>query len=150
MILFVIVVGIFLLLETSNVLVLYFRPGSTKANSVGVFSAWEKSKQDPEIHSFVKYLVWWIAGTKLFLLSVLFVILMIGDEMTQTFTLLAMIFSTATFFWKLYPLVKAMDAEDQLEVKGYSRTLGGMILVMILAFLIVYLVAAGFIGNIVI
>jgi hypothetical protein len=36
--------AIFLLLEITNVLTLYFVPGSTKANGVGVFNAWEKSK----------------------------------------------------------------------------------------------------------
>ena len=47
----------FLILEATNVLTLYFFPGSKYANGVGVFKAWEKSKQDPEIHNFVKYLV---------------------------------------------------------------------------------------------
>jgi len=34
----------FILLELSNVVALYFAPGSKYANAVGVFSAWEKSK----------------------------------------------------------------------------------------------------------
>ncbi len=63
-----IVISGFILLELSNVVMLYFAPGSKNANAVGVFSAWEKSKQDPEIHEFVKYLVYWVAGTKLIFL----------------------------------------------------------------------------------
>ena len=51
----------FMLLELSNVLAMYFAPGSKYANAVGVFSAWEKTKQDPEIHNFVRYLVDWVA-----------------------------------------------------------------------------------------
>ena len=39
----------FIVLEATNVIALYFFPGSKYANSVGVFKAWEKSKQDPEI-----------------------------------------------------------------------------------------------------
>ena len=59
-----VVILLFILLELSNVLALYFAPGSKYANAVGVFTAWEKSKQYPEIHDFVKYLVYWVAGTK--------------------------------------------------------------------------------------
>ena len=42
-----IVVALFMLLELSNVLALYFAPGSKYANAVGVFTAWEASKRDP-------------------------------------------------------------------------------------------------------
>ena len=66
-----IVIIAFILLEASNVLALYFAPGSKRANAVGVFSAWEKSKQYPEIHDFVKYLVYWVAGAKLIFLFLL-------------------------------------------------------------------------------
>ena len=48
----------FVVLEAANVVALYFFPGSRYANSVGVFKAWEKSKQDPEVHDFVRYLVY--------------------------------------------------------------------------------------------
>ena len=37
----------FVALETSNVIALYFFPGSRMANAVGVFTAWEQSKQYP-------------------------------------------------------------------------------------------------------
>ena len=52
----IVIIG-FLLLESTNGVALYFFPDSKLANSVGVFKAWEKSKGDPEIHNFVKYLV---------------------------------------------------------------------------------------------
>jgi len=42
-----------------------FFPGSKYANSIGVFNAWEKSKQAPELNDLVKYLVNWVAGTKI-------------------------------------------------------------------------------------
>ena len=58
-----IVIIAFLILEASNIVVLYFRPDARFANGVGVFKAWEKSKQDPELHDFVSYLVNWVAGT---------------------------------------------------------------------------------------
>jgi len=72
----------FLVLEAANVVALYFFPGSKYANGVGVFKAWEKSKSDPEIHNFVKYLVNWVAGTKLIFILLLIVILYMGDEQT--------------------------------------------------------------------
>ncbi len=145
MTLVLIVLGFFIILELSNVLALYFKPGTTNANAVGVFTAWEKSKADPEIHNFVKYLVWWVAGTKLIFISLLVVILAFADPITQSYAILALTISTATFFWKLFPLVRTIDRESQLVKKGYSRTLGIMIGILILAFVLAYLVAAGFI-----
>jgi hypothetical protein len=47
----------FILLEFSNVVALYFFPESKRANALGMFSAWEKSKQFPEIHDLMRYLV---------------------------------------------------------------------------------------------
>ena len=60
-----VVIIVFLVLEAANVVTLYFFPEAKYANGVGVFKAWEKSKRDPEIHNFVRYLVNWVAGTKL-------------------------------------------------------------------------------------
>lgn len=64
------------MMEASNVIMLYFFPDSRYANSVGVFKAWEKSKQDPELHDFMKYLVNWVAGTKLIVILLLIVFLL--------------------------------------------------------------------------
>jgi hypothetical protein len=58
-----IVIITFILLELSNVLALYFAPGSKVANAVGVFTAWEQSKQYPVIHEFVKST--WVLGVGL-------------------------------------------------------------------------------------
>jgi len=52
------IIVVFVILEISNILMLYFVPGSKIANAVGVFTAWEKSKEYPEIHDFVRYLVY--------------------------------------------------------------------------------------------
>ena len=45
-----IAISAFILLESLNVLTLYFAPGSQMGNGLGVFGAWEKSKTDPEMH----------------------------------------------------------------------------------------------------
>ena len=127
-----IVIAGFLMLETTNVIALYFFPDSKLANSIGVFNAWEKSKDDPEIHNFVKYLVNWVAGTKLIFILLLVVILLTADEQTLLLTGIALVLSIAVFFWRLFPLVRKMDRDDQLDPKNYSAVLGWMILGMII------------------
>ena len=125
----------FLILEATNVVALYFFPGSKYANSVGVFKAWEKSKGDPEIHDFVKYLVNWVAGTKLIFILLLIVILYTAGEQTLIFSSVALIIAIASFFWRLFPLIRRMDRDDQIDPKNYSAVLGWMILAFVLVFL---------------
>jgi hypothetical protein len=122
------------------VLTLYFNPGSRKFNGVGVFKAWEQSKHYPEIHNFVQYLVYWVAGTKLIFILLLIVILFSANENTQLLTAVALMASILSFYWRLYPLIRQMDQDSQIEPKNYSTTLG----LMILVFIIVFLVAALF------
>ena len=127
----------FLVLETSNVIMLYFTPGTSRGNGLGVFNAYEKSKADAEVHALVKYLINWVAGTKLIFIALLIVILITGNNTTKLFSVAALILTIFTFFWRLYPAIKTMDSKDQISPKGYSKTLG----VMILVFLIVFAVA---------
>jgi hypothetical protein len=133
-----IVVSLFILLETSNVLALYFAPGLKYANAVGVFTAWEKSKQDPEIHAFVKYLVNWVAGAKLIFLLLLAGIIIFADSEIQRLCLLALALTTASFYWRLFPLIRKMDREGQIEPRNYSIALG----IMIFTFIAVFIAAA--------
>lgn len=125
-----------MILELSNVLTLYFAPGSKKANAVGVFSAWEKSKQDPEIHDFVKYLVYWVAGVKLIFLALLGLIIIYGDQNLQRLSLLALGLTTATFFWRLFPLIRKMDQSGEIQPKKYSLIVGGLIFSFVVLFMI--------------
>lgn len=131
----------FLVLETASVLTLYLSPGSKYANAVGVFSAWEKSKADPEIHDFVKYLVNWVAGTKLIFICLLVVILVLADEYTLLFVAVALIFSIHSFFWRLFPLIKKMDSAGQIEPRNYSQVLGWMIRIFVIVFVAAVLAA---------
>ncbi len=132
------VIFIFILLESSNVLALYFAPGSKYANAVGVFTAWEKSKQYPEIHDFIRYLVYWVAGAKLIFLFLLATIIIFADLNSQRMSLLALAIATMSFFWRLFPIIRKMDRDGQIEPKNYSVVLG----IMIFVFIIVFLVAA--------
>ncbi len=129
-----------MVLESLNIIILYFFPQSSKGNGVGVFNAYEKSKEYPEIHSFIKYLINWIAGSKLIFIVLLGVIVVQGNEETQFLAICALVISIATFFWRLYPLIKSMDKQDQISPKGYSKTLGLMIgsFLIVFGFVVVY------------
>lgn len=127
---------VFIILETMNIALLYFAPSSKKGNGVGVFNAFEKSKDYPEIHSFIKYLVNWVAGTKLIFIALLIVVLITGTDQTKLFAVGALILSILSFYWRLYPAIRAMDNEGQISPKGYSRTLFVMISVFIAGFTI--------------
>ena len=126
----------FILLEFSNVVALYFFPGSRRANAVGVFSAWEKSKQYPEIHDLMRYLVYWVAGAKIIFLVLLGLIVAFADLNLQRWSLLALGLATLIFFWRMFPLARKMDQDDQIRPKKYSLVLGGMILALILLFVL--------------
>ena len=130
----IVIIG-FVIMESANVISLYFLPGSKFANGIGVFKAWEKSKQDPEVHDLVKYLVYWVAGTKVISILLLVVILLTAQGKSLIFAGAAMVVSIATFFWRLFPLIRKMDRSNQIVPKNYSATLGWMILSFILVFL---------------
>jgi hypothetical protein len=117
----------FVVLETLNVMTLYFQPGTRFGNGVGVFNAWEKSKADPELHQFIRYLVFWVAGTKLIFITLLLVILLTTGESTKLLTVVALIASILSFFWRLFPIIRELDEARQITPAGYSKTLGIMI-----------------------
>ena len=148
MILVKVVLIAFISLETANILALYFQPSFKYANSVGVFNSWEKSKVDQPMYNFTNYLVKWVAGSKFIFVSLLVVILVLGweNDLLLIVSLGVLIPTTLTFYFKLFPLIRKMDKNDQITPKGYSIGLALMILGFILAFsgafvysLIVYL-----------
>ncbi len=129
-----IAIVVFVLLEITNVVTLYFFPGSRIANGLGVFNAWEKSKSDPEIHQLVRYLVNWVAGTKLIFIALLIVILFTADNSTKIYTTITLIISILSFFWRLFPAIRNMDRNNQITPVGYSKTLGIMIFCFVAGF----------------
>ena len=135
-----IILIIFLVMEFLNVITLYFKPGSKTSNAVGIFKAWEKSKNDPEVHDFVRYLVYWVAGTKIIFISLVIVIIIFGDPLTQSISIIALIISIATFYLRLFPLIRKMDKKNQIEPKGYSLLLAIMIAGMMFALFIGFLI----------
>lgn len=130
-----IVIIIFLTLEIANVVMLYFVPGTKKGNGLGVFNALEKAKENHEIYALLKYLINWVAGTKLIFIALLIVILITGNEATKIYAIIALILSITTYYWRLHPIIKKLDTENQITPKGYSKTLGRMIAVFIFIFI---------------
>jgi len=118
---------LFTILETLNIILLYKAPGSRRGNAVGVFKAFEKTRQDPDIRDFVDYLIAWIAGTKLIFVVLIIGIVITGSEETKVFSLIALILSIGTFYARLHRILKRIDSRGQLEPKGYARTLALMI-----------------------
>lgn len=130
---------IFICLETANVCILYFAPDSKKGNGVAVFDQWETSKDNESTHLFARYMTYWVAGTKLIFIFLLVVIILTANEWTKICTLIVMIISIASYFWKLHPIIKKLDQEGEITPKGYSRTLG----FMIATFMILFTLALG-------
>lgn len=126
-----------MVLEILSVFTLYFNPGSIKGNGLGVFTAYEKSKSEPEIHDLIHYLAHWVAGVKLIFIALLGVILWTGTPTTLQLSVVALILSISTFFWKMYPAIKKMDAANAITPEGYSKTLG----YIIAGFLAVFIIA---------
>ncbi len=118
---------IFVVMETANICILYFAPDSRLGNGVAVFNAWEDSKKDENMHLFAQYMTCWVAGTKLIFIVLLLVILFTGSELTKMFGVFAMIVSIASYFWKLHPIMKTLDAKGMITPKGYSKALFWMI-----------------------
>ena len=129
-----IAIALFVVLEIGNIMILYFLPDSKLANAMGYFKAWEKSKSDPEVYEMAKYLVNWVAGTKLIFIMLLGILFFTANESTLVLTAAAMIISISSFYWRLFPSMRKMDQQGQIDPKNYSRTLGWMILGMIVLF----------------
>ena len=133
---------VFVIMETAKVCILYFVPDSRLGNGVAVFDEWENSKKDEGTHLFAQYMTNWVAGTKLIFIVLLLVILFTGSETSKVFGVGAMILSIATYYWRLNPIIKKLDAKNKITPKGYSKTLKSMITGFLLMFsiaLIMYL-----------
>ena len=83
--------------------------------------------ESEEQRLFASYLVNWVAGVKLIFIFLLAVILVIGTEQVKQWAVVAMILSIATYFWRLHPTIKKLDAMGCITPKGYSKALGWMI-----------------------
>lgn len=133
-------ISVFLVIEALNVILLYFSPGSKRGNALGVFTAWDKAQNDEQMKRFVNYLSSWVAGTKLIFILVGIVVVVWGNVETQLATAGALVLSISTFFYRLYPAIKKMDQQGEIEPQGYSKTLLLMIVAFILGFVTIFFI----------
>lgn len=133
MIILNVVLAIFIILESLNLLVLYLKPSMKQANGIGVFNAWNKSKKDPEIHDFIKYLVYWVAGTKLITISLLSVVLILAEPTLKIIAVGVLAITITSFYWKMFPIINQMDRDGNILPAGYHKTLSLIIAVITLA-----------------
>lgn len=131
---------IFSIIETLNILMLYFAPGMKQGNALGVFKAWDVAQQDEMMKSFAHYMAAWVAGAKLIFILLGVSIIIWGNIEIQLATTAAMALSIASFYWRLYPAIKKMDQQGQIDPKGYSKTLSWMIAVFIAGFTLVFVI----------
>lgn len=124
----------FLIMEVTNVLILYFVPHTKVGNGVGVFNSLEQSKQDEDMHYFVKYLINWVAGAKFIFIVLLLVILLMGDDSIKVMGVVAMLISISSYFFRLSPIIKKLDKRGMITPKGYSKALDGMIIGFLIIF----------------
>ncbi|MFI3261011.1 MAG: hypothetical protein R3Y13_04805 [bacterium] len=124
----------FVLMESANVIILYFFPESKYGNGVAVFNNYDLSKEDENMHLFVRYLTNWVAGVKLIFIVLLIVILLFGDNTLKSYSIMVMILSIASYFWRLAPLIKKLDTNGFITPKGYSKILNYMILGFMIIF----------------
>jgi hypothetical protein len=113
----------FMVLESLNILMMYLKPEFKYSNGIGVFNGWDMSKGNEEVHGLAKYLVRWVANTKLIFIGLLIVILAIGTHEVQLYSMLVMAVTTAAFFFALFPLIRKLDKKGHITPKNYSLIL---------------------------
>ena len=118
---------VFTIIECLNVIMLYFMPESKMGNGVGVFNTYHETMKEEKTKDFVKYLINWVAGAKLIFIMIGIVVIIFGDDLTQLFTVVALIISILSFYWRLFPAIRKLDKKGEISPKGYSKTLNYMI-----------------------
>jgi len=134
---------IFIIMESLNVLVLYFNPKMQIGNGVGIFNGFHQSQKDENEKLFVKYLINWIANAKVIFIVLLLVILFTGTEIVKLYTCIGMVLSITLYFISLHPIIKNLDEANMITPKGYSKGLGIMIagfMVMFTAAIVIYFI----------
>ena len=125
---------VFVIMEAANVIILYFFSDSRLGNGVAVFNTWFNAKNQKDMELFAKYMTNWVAGTKLIFIVLLIVTLFTGSEFTKLLTVLVMILSIGTYYFRLNPIIKKLDDMNEITPKGYSKTLFLMITGFIIMF----------------
>lgn len=134
---------IFVVMELSNILILYFKPNFKYGNSMNTFKQWYTAQNQESDRLFVQYLVNWVANCKLIFLALLVVVVLFGNEIITVCAVIATIVSIGIYFVSLHPIIKKLDEMGEIQPKGYSKTLAltiGAFMVMFSAALALYFI----------
>ena len=134
-------ISVFVFIEFLNIIMLYFMPESKMGNGVGVFNDYFDLKENKEVNDFIGYLINWVAGAKLIFIMIGIVVVIFGNYNTQLFTVVALIISILSFYWRLFPTIKKLDKAGKISPTGYYKTLHYMILSFVIGFVIVLVVS---------
>lgn len=118
---------VFVLIESLSMLELYFLKDNPMFNGVGIFSGWEISKRNPEVHALVCYLVNWLAGVKMIVISLVLVLAFMVPENTMLLGTIALAVTVSSFYWRLHPMLRAADKAGQVTPQGHSKRLSIMV-----------------------
>ncbi|MBC8335053.1 MAG: hypothetical protein H8E29_07305 [Anaerolineales bacterium] len=118
---------VFALIETLNMLELYFLQDNCKFNGACIFSGWEKSKKDPEVHALMRYLINWLAGVKMIVIGLVLILVFTAPEHTLLLAAIALVITIGSFYLRLYPELRTADKAGQIKSKGHSIRLGYMV-----------------------
>ena len=125
---------IFLVMELSNIVILYFKPDFQYGNSMNTFKQWHAAQHKESDRLFVQYLVNWVANCKLIFLALLAVVLLVGGENITLCAVVATISSIAIYFVTLHPILAKLVTMGEIQPKGYSKTLARTIVAFIVMF----------------
>jgi hypothetical protein len=131
---------VFAFIETLNVLELYFYQDKAMFNGLSIFTAWETSKQTPEVHDLIRYLLNWLAGVKLIVIGLLVVIALTAPEQTLVLVAIVLVLTVASFYWRLHPMLREMDKKGLIKPSGRSKQLALMLSTLELGFVAAVLV----------
>jgi hypothetical protein len=132
---------IFIIIETGSVLTLYFNPAFKYGNGLGVFKAFEKSKEIEDVHKLIRYLANWVANVKVIVIFTAAVIINIASEQVQLYYAIAMAISFLFYFITMYPIIAKMDKQNKLTIKRYSLIISGVVLALIVFYAVSILIA---------
>lgn len=131
---------VFVIIETLNMLELYFMQDKCVFNGICLFSGWDKSKEDPEVHRLVRYLLNWLAGMKMLVVGLVLVLIFTAPKQTLLLSAISMVITIGSFYWRMYPMISKADDEGQLKRKGRSRMLGKMVAGLQFSFIITIII----------
>jgi hypothetical protein len=117
-----------LAIEVLSVLELYFMQDKAVFNGVSIFSGWDISKEVPEVHELIRYLIHWVAGVKLIVIGLLLVLALTAPTQTLIYAGVMLILAISSFFWRMFPTIRKHDRAGLIEPRGRSQMVGMMVL----------------------